>query len=184
VNDQERRQRRLDRARFAISVELLLGLVVAAVTVFAIVATPGCLCPMFYEPPLVERLLPGVALLGLIVGLVSMFRLSRPRAEAGERQWRYHDFMNYEERQRRLDRAHVAIRAELAIGLGVTLLTGFLLIAAPGFSRPMFHEPRLIERLQAAAPLVSLLAWVWMIRLSRPDPEAGERSWRYRDEMA
>lgn len=163
--------------------ELHLGLVVAAVTVFAIVATPGCLCPMFSEPPeplLVERLFPGVALLGLIVGLVSMFRLSRPRVEAGERDWRYRDFMNYEERQRRMDRARFAIRAELLIGLGVTLLTGFLLIPAPGFFRPMFYEPRLIERLQAAAPVVSLFAWLWMLRLSRPRPEAGETSWRYR----
>jgi hypothetical protein len=28
----------------------------------------------------------------VIVGLVSMFRLSRPRAKAGERDWRYRDF--------------------------------------------------------------------------------------------
>jgi hypothetical protein len=47
---------------------------------------------MLSEPPLVERLLPGVALLGLIVGLVSLFRLSRPTAETGERSWRFRDF--------------------------------------------------------------------------------------------
>jgi hypothetical protein len=82
----------LDRARLAIWVELLLGLVVTAVTVVTMVATPGCPCPTFSERPLVERLLPGVALLGLIVGLVSMFRLSRPTAETGERSWRYRDF--------------------------------------------------------------------------------------------
>jgi hypothetical protein len=179
VNDLERRQRRLDRARLAIWVELLLGLVVAALTVFAIVATPGCLCPMFYEPPLVVRLLPGVALLGLIVGLVSMFRLSRPRVESGERDWRYRDTMAYEERQRRLDRARFAIQAELLIGLIVVILTA---LAAPG-QFPMFYVPPLIQLLVLAAPVVSLLAWVWMLRLSRPDPEAGERSWRYREEM-
>jgi hypothetical protein len=88
--------------------------------------------------------------------------------------------MNPEERQRRLDRVRMAIQAELLIGLEVTLLTGFLLIASPGGFRPMFYEPPLIEGLQAAAPVVSLLAWVWMLRLSRRDPEAGKRSWRYR----
>jgi hypothetical protein len=88
--------------------------------------------------------------------------------------------MNYEERQRRLDRVRLAIWAELLIGLVVTLLTGFLFIAAPGYMRPMFYEPSLVERLHAVAPVVSLLAWLWMLRLSRPQPEAGETSWRYR----
>jgi O-antigen/teichoic acid export membrane protein len=92
--------------------------------------------------------------------------------------------MNYEERQRRLDRVRFAIHAELLIGLVVTLLTGFLFIAAPGYMRPMFDEPSLVERLNAVAPVVSLLAWVWMLRLSRPQPEAGERRWRYRDRAA
>jgi hypothetical protein len=177
VDDLERRQRRLDRARRAIYVELFLGFVMAAVTVFAIVATLGCICPMFYEPPLMERLLPGVALLGVIVGLVSMFRLSRPRVEAGQADWRYRDTMNYEERQRRLDRARFAIQAELLIGLMVVILTA---LAAPG-QFPMFYVPPLIQVLVLAAPVVSLLAWVWMFRLSRRDPEASERSWRYRD---
>lgn len=93
--------------------------------------------------------------------------------------------MNYEERQRRLDRARFAIQAELLIGLMVVILTGFLsTIAAPGGFRGMFYEPPLIESLLPAAPVVSLLAWVWMLRLSRPQPEAGELSWRYRDRAA
>jgi hypothetical protein len=91
VTDLERRQRRLDHARLAIWVELLLGFIVAEVTVFAIiVATPSCLvCPISYEVPLVERLIQGGALLGLVVGLVWMVRLSRPRVQADERHWRY-----------------------------------------------------------------------------------------------
>lgn len=178
MNDLERRQRRLDRARRAIYVELFLGFLMAAMTVFAIVATPGCLCPMISEPPpLVVRLLPGVALLGVIVGLVSMFRLSRPRVEAGDADWRYRDIMNHEERQRRLDRARFAIKAELGIGLTVVILTA---LAAPG-QFPMIFVPPLLQLLVLAAPVVSLLALVWMFRLSRTGPDAGERSWRYRD---
>jgi hypothetical protein len=88
--------------------------------------------------------------------------------------------MKYEQRPRRLDRVRFAIHAELLVGLAVSLLTGFLLIASPRGFRPMFYEPPLIERLLPAAPVVSLLAWFWMLRLSRRDPEAGERSWRYR----
>jgi hypothetical protein len=81
----------LDRARRATYVELYLGFVLAAVTVFAIVAPPACLCPMVAGTPLgVERfLIPGAGLVGVIVGLVSMLRLSRPRVEAGKRDWRY-----------------------------------------------------------------------------------------------
>lgn len=87
--------------------------------------------------------------------------------------------MNYEERQRRLDRVRLAIWAELLIGLLVTLLTGFLFIAAPGFMG--FYEPSFVERLlPAAAPLLSLMAWLWMVRLSRPRFEADETTWRYR----
>ena len=57
-----------------------------------------------------------------------------------------------------------------------------VVVAAPGTIGPMFYEPPLME---------SLLPWVgaaaygfgiaWMIRIWRADPEAGERSWRYRD---
>lgn len=93
--------------------------------------------------------------------------------------------MKYEERQRRLDRARFAIQAELLIGLMVVILTGFFsIMASPWGSDPMFFVPPLFQLLVLAAPVVSLLAWVWMLRLSRPQPEAGERRWRYRDRAA
>jgi hypothetical protein len=87
--------------------------------------------------------------------------------------------MNYEARQRRLDRAHVLIRTELTLGFLASLLTGFLYIGAPGYMMP-FGEPTLVDRLMPAAPVVSFVAWLWMLRLSRPNPEAGEPTWRYR----
>ena len=94
--------------------------------------------------------------------------------------------MNYEERQRRLDRARFAIQTELLIGVMVVILTSsFSIDAWPWGSDPMSgYVPALIQLLVLAAPVVSLLAWVWMLRLSRPQPEAGERRWRYRDRAA
>ncbi|HEV8697721.1 MAG TPA: hypothetical protein VGQ89_08515 [Candidatus Limnocylindrales bacterium] len=87
--------------------------------------------------------------------------------------------MNYEERQRRLDRVRLAIWAELLIGLLATLLTGFLFIAAPGFMG--LYEPSFVAKLiPAVAPVLSFVAWLWMVRLSRPRLEAGEATWRYR----
>jgi len=90
--------------------------------------------------------------------------------------------MKYEERQRRLDRARFAIQAELLIGLMVVILTGLPSVAAPG--EMSSYLPPLFQLLLLATPVVSLLAWVWMLRLSRPQPEAGERRWRYRDRAA
>jgi hypothetical protein len=85
-------------------------------------------------------------------------------------------------RRRRLRRAHVLIRAELAIALAVPVFAGFLYVAAPTFSRGLFWKPSLIETL---VPWIGvglfIIGLVWMIRLSRADAEAGERSWRYRD---
>ena len=94
--------------------------------------------------------------------------------------------MTYEERQRRLDRARFAIQTELLIGLMVVILTGYFFIDAwPWGSDPMSgYVPPLIQLLVLAAPVVSLLAWIWMLRLSRPQPEVGERRWRYRDRAA
>lgn len=93
--------------------------------------------------------------------------------------------MKEEERQRRLDRARRRIHAELLIGLMVVILTGhFSIMASPWGSDPMLFVPHWFQLLVLAVPVVSLLAWVWMLRLSRPQPEAGERSWRYRDRAA
>jgi hypothetical protein len=86
--------------------------------------------------------------------------------------------MSLAERQRRLDRARFAIHVELSIGIDAVMLTAFLFFVRGGFE-PMFFVPRWFQLLFLAAPVVSLLAWVWMLRLSRPQPETGERSWRY-----
>jgi hypothetical protein len=94
MNDRERRQRRLDRARSLIRGEIAIGVVTSIGTWFLFIASPGyCMCPMFaYEPRLLSRLVPWVPVIGSIVGLVWMVYLSRPRVEAGERDWRYRDF--------------------------------------------------------------------------------------------
>ena len=88
-----------------------------------------------------------------------------------------------ERRQRRLDRARFLIHAELTIAVAAPFIAGFLVIAAPGFTGGgMFREPPLYEVL---LPWAGVVGWIvgiaWMVRLSRPDPEPGERSWRYRD---
>jgi type IV secretory pathway TrbD component len=42
-------------------------------------------------------------------------------------------------------------------------------------------EPPLIETLVPWFGVgMFVVGFVWMVRLSRPDPEAGERTWRYR----
>jgi hypothetical protein len=88
-----------------------------------------------------------------------------------------------ERRQRRLDRAHFLIRAELVIAFAAPVVAGFLWVAAPGSTGGgMFYEPSLFEMLLPWAGGIGVIVGiVWMLRLSRPDPEAGERSWRYRD---
>jgi hypothetical protein len=47
---------------------------------------------MFYGAPLIVTLLPLAGVVGFIVGLIWIIRLSRPNPEAGERSWRYRDF--------------------------------------------------------------------------------------------
>lgn len=85
-----------------------------------------------------------------------------------------------ERRRRRLRRAHILIRAELAIAVAAPLVAGFLYLAAPGFMG--WREPWLIEQLLPWAGVAGVIVGlVLMIRLSRPDPEGGERTWRYRD---
>ncbi len=84
-----------------------------------------------------------------------------------------------EHRLRRMEGSRFLVRAEIAIAIAAPLLVGFLYIAMPGGSSPMF--PSLVDQL---LPWVGvggvILGFVWMVRLSRPDPEPGERTWRYR----
>ena len=89
-----------------------------------------------------------------------------------------------EHRRRRLYRAWWLIRIELAIAIGIPLVAGLLFIAAPQFpGGPMFE--RQPGRLEVLLPWVGvamyLVGLVWMVRISRANPEAGESSWRYRD---
>jgi hypothetical protein len=101
--------------------------------------------------------------------------------------WAYRGRVNdLESRQRRLDRAHFLIRAELVIAFAAPVVVGFLWVAAPGtMGGPIFHKPSLMETLLTLLPWAGgvgfIVGFVWIIRLSRPDPEAGDRSWRYRD---
>jgi hypothetical protein len=91
VNDLERRQRRLDRAHFPIRAELVIAFAAVAGG-FLWVAAPGSFLATFHKPWLIETLLPLAGVVGFIVGIVWILRLSRSGSEAGERTWRYRDF--------------------------------------------------------------------------------------------
>ena len=78
-------------------------------------------------------------------------------------------------------RAHTLIRVELGIAIAAPLAAGFLYLAAPGLSRGI-GEPWLLEQLLPWASVGGMIVGlIWMVRLSRANPEAGERTWRYRD---
>ncbi len=79
-----------------------------------------------------------------------------------------------------MHRAWVLIRLELAIAFAAPLLAGFWYISLPGF---MFEPPPTLvsQALPWAGAVGVILGLVWMVRLSRMNPEAGERTWRYRD---
>jgi hypothetical protein len=89
TEDQQRRARRMDRTRFWIRTEFGLAIMAVIVAAYLTVAIPGCGCPMFAQPSLVERLLPWAGVAGVVVGLAAMIRLSRIDPEAGDRSWRY-----------------------------------------------------------------------------------------------
>ena len=94
--------------------------------------------------------------------------------------------MEYEERQRRLDRAGAAIRLELTIGFLAPVFLAFVFVARPNFNEPMFiYAPQWMSLLMAIVPLIGVaglvFGLVWLVRLSRLDPERGEVHWRYRD---
>jgi hypothetical protein len=89
MTDLERRQQRLDRARFWIRTEFALAIAAVIVAAFLFVAAPSCGCPMFSQPSLVERLLPWVPVGGFVVGFAAMVRLSRIDPEPDKPTWRY-----------------------------------------------------------------------------------------------
>jgi hypothetical protein len=82
-------------------------------------------------------------------------------------------------------------RAELALGgvlvLGLTL---HMFIVGPGFLDPMFLNPPSGDgtwlRLGISSPLLAYvaapLAYGWMIRIYRANPEPDQRAWRYREQ--
>jgi hypothetical protein len=92
MSERERRRRRLERVRLAIRAELVIGFASPLLAGFLYIAMPGGGGPMFYEPSLLERLMPWAGIAGVIVGLAWMVRLSQPDPEAGERTWRFRDF--------------------------------------------------------------------------------------------
>lgn len=85
-------------------------------------------------------------------------------------------------RQRRLRRARILIRLEFAMAFAVPLVAGLLYVAAPGGSSPMFQRESLPQVvLPWFAGLGVIVGFVWMVRIARADPEAGDSPWRYRD---
>jgi uncharacterized membrane protein YidH (DUF202 family) len=91
--------------------------------------------------------------------------------------------MKHEDREARLARARFWIRAEFALASFAVAMTVFLWLAQPGtMGDGMFDEPPLaVGKLLVGIGIVGLLVgFAAMWRLSRLNPERGERTWRYR----
>ncbi len=81
------------------------------------------------------------------------------------------------------------IRLELVVAFVAPVVTGIYWISAPGtmgggmsLGGGSSFGWSLIEMLIPSVGGIGVIVGiVWMLRLSRPDPEPGERSWRYRD---
>ena len=89
--------------------------------------------------------------------------------------------MEYEERQRRMGRARAAIRVELAIGFLAPVVVAFFLVARPGFMGGPMFGPLWVTLLPWVAGAGVVFGLVWLVRLSRPNPERGDVRWRYRN---
>ena len=127
------------------------------------------------------ELLALLALGGLLVGVAWIRELSDTIERADDEHWRFRRMSDLEHRRRRLRRAHILIRVELAIAVAAPLVAAFLYVAAPGFTGGT-REPWLIERLLPWAAVAGVIVGLaWMIRLARPEPEGGERTWRFHD---
>ncbi len=67
------------------------------------------------------------------------------------------------------------------MAVGAALIGGLLFVAAPNLSTGL-REPWLLEQLFPWAGVGGMiLGLLLMVRLSRANPEAGDRTWRYRD---
>jgi hypothetical protein len=82
-----------------------------------------------------------------------------------------------------MDRAHIAIYGELLIGFVTSFGAWYLFVfSLSGFGYGMYSEPSLFERVMPwVGPFASIAGLAWMFKLARPDPERGERTWRFRD---
>jgi hypothetical protein len=80
-----------------------------------------------------------------------------------------------------MQRTRFWIRAEFAIAIAGVIAAAFLFVAAPCLCGGMF-APSIAERLLPWVGFGGLIVgFAAMIRLSRIDPESGERTWRYHD---
>lgn len=71
---------------------IIFAILLAAATLFVLIAQPGGFRGMFYEPPWYEVALPWVAAAGYLVGLAWMiwiYRRSHLEPEPDEPVWRY-----------------------------------------------------------------------------------------------
>jgi len=124
---------------------------------------------------------------GLVVLWVMAFALRadarRGLEKSGDRPTRPEALVIADRQSPRVRRTFMLIRLELAIAFGIALLTAFLWIASPGYGcMCMYNEPPLLERLIPWVVVIGLIVGLaGVVRYSRIDPEAGERSWRYRD---
>jgi hypothetical protein len=90
--------------------------------------------------------------------------------------------IDLEHRRRRGARASTLTRVELVILVASPLVAGFLWVLAPGSFRAMFLHPSLIAQVLPWAGIVgAIVGLAWILHVSRADPEAGDRTWRYRD---
>lgn len=80
-----------------------------------------------------------------------------------------------------MDLARTAIRVELAIGFVAPVVVAFLLVARPGMMGGRMFEPLWVTLLPWICGAGVLFGLVWMVRLSRPDPERDQGHWRYRN---
>jgi hypothetical protein len=91
VTDLHERQRRLERARTLGRFELFVAFAAMPLALFLLLAAPGRTAPMFWQPTLMETLMPWVGAALYVFGVAWMIWIYRTDPDAGDRSWRYHD---------------------------------------------------------------------------------------------